>query len=133
MRSVVLGLFRPRPEREARRLHKDAVVILDMARHTYRASVLEAIAHQTRDGLAQLRDLAGDDWRRTERELDRFKALHREARRRQDQTGLTAFTLIIIHTRSRRLGTAGEPARAAIDAFLEEWPSPNPPEGTLAG
>jgi hypothetical protein len=132
--AMILGLFRSSPEREARRLRKDAEAILDMARHTYRESVLEAIARATRQGIAQVAQLAGDDETRVQRELDRIKTLHREARRRHDQTGLTAFTLVIIHTRAGRLGEAGEPARAAIEAFLDEWPAGDDSQpGTLAG
>lgn len=130
---MIFGFFRSSPEREARTLHKDAVAVLDIARGTYRATVLREIARITREGIMQIEDLAGDDEVRREREIDRFKALHRESRRRLDQTGLTAHTLTIIHARSLALGDAGAPAREAIDAFLREWPPEREPEGTLEG
>ena len=87
----------------------------------------------TRNGIAQMDDLAGDDRVRRETELARYKTLHREARRRHDQTGLTAYTLVIIHTRSLKLGELGAPAREIIEEFLAQWPADGEPEGTLEG
>jgi hypothetical protein len=130
---MIFGLFKTSPEREARQLARDADAIVGMARGTYRESVLSAIARLTRNGIAQMEDLAGDDPARREAELGRYKTLHREARRQHDQTGLTAYTLVIIHTRSLTLGELGAPAREIIEEFLAQWPADGEPEGTLAG
>lgn len=130
---MILGLFKPNPEREARRLDRDARTILDMARQTYRPNLLFDIARQTRDGLAQLEELAGDDRDRRARALERVQALHREARRHHNQVGLTAHTLVIIHGRSLELGELGQPARDAIREFLEEWPAEKAEDGMLPG
>lgn len=130
---MIFGLFRKNPQGEARRLAKDANAIIDMACGTYRDDILADIARLTRTGLTQIADLAGGDWVRCKRELDRYKVLHREARRQHDQARLTAYTLVIIHTRSLELGELGAPARATIEQFLDEWPSTEAPEGTLEG
>jgi len=58
---MFFDLFKSSPEREARRLNKDALEILDMARSTYRESILGEIARITRDGVKQMADLAGED------------------------------------------------------------------------
>jgi hypothetical protein len=129
---MIFGLF-SNPEREARRLAKDARVVADMARQTYRASIQADIARLTREGLAQLAERCGDDGDCVEREVDRYRALHREARRNFNQAGLTAYTFVIIHAQSLRLGAAGEAARAAIDEFLTEWPADREPDATLPG
>ena len=130
---MIFGLFRKRPEAEARQLAKDADTIIDMACGTYRDDLLAEIARLTRSGVSQMADLASGDWVRCEHELKRYKVLHREARRQHDQARLTAYTLVIIHTRSLKLGDLGAPARRAIEQFLERWPSAEAPEGTLEG
>jgi hypothetical protein len=127
------NLFKKNPQAEARQLSRDASAIVDMVRSTYRDSLLAEIARLTRAGIAQMADLAGEDWVRCERELDRYKVLHREARRQNNQGRLTAYTLIIIHTRSLKLGELGAPAREVIEGFLDAWPGAEPPEGTLEG
>ena len=103
---MLFGLF-DNPQREARRLAKDARAVADLARHTYRDSILEEIARLTRDSLAQVADLCGDDAACIAREVDRYKTLHREARRQFNQVGLTAYTFVIIHAESLRLAEAG--------------------------
>ena len=130
---MFFGLFRKNPEREARQLHKDARIVVDMARQTYRAQLLIDIARITREGLTQIEELCGDDAAKRAREIDRYQALHREARRQHDQVGLTAYTLVIIHARSLDLSGLGAPARTAIQEFLDEWPADRQQDGTLPG
>ena len=77
---MLFGLFKTTPQREARQLARDADAIVNMARDTYRDSILSDIARLTRNGIAQMDDLAGDDRVRRETELARYKTLHREAR-----------------------------------------------------
>ncbi len=129
---MFFGLFH-NPQREARRLEKDARAVADLARHTYRDSVLAEIARRTRDSLAQVADLCADDATCIERQMDRYKTLHRESRRQFDQVGLTAYTFVIIHAQSLRLAEAGAPARKAIQDFLDEWPAERGSDGTLPG
>ena len=56
---MIFGLFRKRPEAEARQLAKDANTIIDMACGTYRETILAEIARVTRSGVSQMADLAG--------------------------------------------------------------------------
>jgi hypothetical protein len=121
------------PEREVRQLNTDAASVIEMARQTYREELLGEIARLTRDGVAQVHDLCGDNAECIQREVDRYKTLHRESRRQHKQAGLTAYTLVIIHARSIAFGEAGAPARSAIEQFLAEWPSEHHGEGTLPG
>ena len=133
MLRMLFGLFKPRPERESRRLNKDAADILEMARVTYRDSVLSEIARLTRAGIKQMDELVGDDEVLRTRELDQYKTLHREARRQHSETRLTAYTLVIIYGQGLEFGELTRPTRDAIDEFLAEWPSQEPADGTLVG
>jgi hypothetical protein len=56
-----------------------------------------------------------------EQMLYRFRQLHADARRRMDQVGLTAYTLLIIQLRASALGEIAAPAVAAIDEFTSRW------------
>ena len=133
---MILGLFKKNPQRESRRLSKDAASIVEFARVTYRTEILREIASLTREGIAQI-DALGDDAlgdagpARRKQEIDRFKALHRDARRRQDQAGLTAYTLVIIHAMSLEYGHTSAPAREAIQDYLADWPADQQEPGTL--
>ncbi len=49
-----------------------------------------------------------------------YKRLHKEARKRADQTGLSAMTLTIIYLRAEIAGPRATSALEAIDAFLDE-------------
>jgi len=129
---MLFGLFH-NPQREARRLEKDALAIADMARHTYRGSILADIARVTRDELAYIAERCAEDATCIAREEDRYKTLHRESRRQFDPVGLTAYTFVIIHAQSLRYGEAGAAARATIQAFLDEWPAERASEAALPG
>lgn len=128
----MFGLFN-NPKREIKQLNKDARVVIDTARQTYRAERLRDIALLTRDGLRQTADLCGDDQSCREREIARYKTLHRESRSHFNQVGLTAYTLIIIHLRSRAFGEACAAARQVIGEFIAEWDHSENNEDVLPG
>jgi hypothetical protein len=137
---VIFGFLKRSPEKQARELNKDAGNIVEMAEQTYRTDLNEQIANLTRDSIEQISSHCGSDQDCQAHEIERYKILHREARRKASQVGLTAYTLIIIHTRSLPLGNLGAPARQAIDEFCQRWPGnpetsgkPTVDEGTLAG
>ena len=130
---MIFGFFANSPSKEARQLARDVVNIVGMAEQTYRPELLEEIARMTRDGIAQIVNVCGDNAHYRARELDRYKSLHRDARRQNSQTRLTAYTLIIINTRAAALAEVGEPACGLIDAFLQRWPATMTDESTLAG
>lgn len=120
MLEALKSLF-DNPQREAKRLNRDAAIIVDSAikslpvdrvRDTA-VSILEHLeeAHAHLENHAESRDQV----------LYRFRQLHREARRRNDQVALTAYTLVIIQLRAEALGTAGGPALEAIGEFTGHW------------
>lgn len=130
---MIFGFFGKNPQRESRRLNKDAASVLEMARVTYRVEILREIARIAREGIAQLHELDDADEARRKHELGRIKVLHRESRRRHDQAGLTAYTLIIIYASSLEYGDASAAAREAITDFIAEWPAEQQEPGTLEG
>jgi len=130
---MLFGLFKKNPQRESRRLNKDAAAVVEFARVTYRAEILREIARITRDGIAQIDASGADDPQRRKQAVGRFKALHRDARQRQQQAGLTAYTLIIIYASSLEHGDASAPAREAIADYLAQWPPEQHEPGTLEG
>lgn len=121
------------PARESRQLNRDARAIVEMAQGTYRSELQRDIALLTRQGLDQVAEICAGDVECGRREVERFKTLHREARRRNNQVDLTAYTLIIIHVRAQALGEAGAPAVECIEAFLEQWQHATPKRGVLPG
>ena len=133
--NMIFGFFAKNPNKEARQLARDVTNIVGMAEQTYRPELLDDIARITRDGIKQMDDLCGDNAMCQARELDRYKILHRDARRQNSQVGLTAYTLIIINTRAAAFGEVGSPVHALIEQFLDRWPTKveSEGEGTLAG
>lgn len=109
------------PEREARRLNLDAAAIIDSALDSFPIDRVRDIAVMTLEHLQEVRAHLEDHSESREDVLARFRQLHRESRRRMDQIGLTAYTLVIIHLRAEPLGDLAAPAREAIDAFTGQW------------
>jgi hypothetical protein len=107
--------------REIRRLNRDAAVIIENARESYRSELVRDIAILIDEKIREAKTHCGDDALCLKRALDHFRRLHREARRRNQHVGLTAYTLVIIYLRGELLGPECAPAREAIDAFLDDW------------
>ncbi|MDH3411338.1 MAG: hypothetical protein OEM98_02515 [Gammaproteobacteria bacterium] len=95
--------------------------MIENARESYRSELVRDIAFLTQQKVREAEISCGEDFACLQRALDHFRRLHREARRRNAHTELTAYTLVIIYLRAQILGPACAPARAAIDAFLDEW------------
>ena len=109
------------PDREARQLNRDAPRIIETAHHSYRAEILRDIALLTRRELKDsIERLEQFPEQRTEA-IRRYQSQHREARRRNDQMSLTAYTLVIIYLRAGGLGAAAAPAQQSIESFLDQW------------
>ena len=130
---MIFGFFAANPNKEARQLANDAANIIETAEQTYRSELLDEIAQTTRDGISKLLERCADDASCQARELDRYKALHREARRQNSQAALTAYTLLIINTRAAALGEVGAPVCALIEQFIQSRPARAESEDTLAG
>jgi len=109
------------PGREARRLDRDAATIIETARATASSSKVRATALRIRDDLETAHARGGEDPSRYGPIITHFKIQHREARRRRDDTTLTALTLIIIYLRAETIGAVAKPARTRIDNFVSEW------------
>ena len=109
------------PQREARRLNRDAAAIIDSATKSFPIERVRDIAVMTRERLDEAHEHLDKHGESRDLVLDRFLQLHREARRRMDQVGLTAYTLVIIHLRAEAIGQASQPALDAIDAFTGQW------------
>jgi hypothetical protein len=109
------------PEREAKRLNRDASVIIDSATRSFPVDRVRDIAVMTLEHLGEIREHLDKHSESREQLLYRFRQLHREARRRMDQVALTAHTLIIIHLRAEALGERCSPALEAIDEFTGRW------------
>ncbi|MCY4221417.1 MAG: hypothetical protein OXD35_07170 [Thiotrichales bacterium] len=109
------------PGREAHRLDRDAATIIETAMATASSSKIRATALRVRDDLETAHARGGEDPSRYGPIIVHFKTQHREARRRHDDTALTALTLIIIYLRAETIGVTTEPARTRIDDFISEW------------
>lgn len=109
------------PEREGKRLAKDARWIVTDMDVIYSAERMQQVAQMTREKLRECHTaLERAPERRAEviREVQRH---HREARRRHDRTALSAFTFAIIYLRAQTIGAPGVPAIQTIDEFLGRW------------
>ena len=107
--------------REAARLDRDAAAIIGTARAVSSSTKARDTALRIRDALEIAHDRGGGDPSRYGPLIHHFRSKHREARRRHDDTALTALTLVIIYLSAERLGEGGSSARERIDAFVSEW------------
>ena len=117
----MFGLFGNKSEREARRLNRDAPVIIEHARQTFRGDRLRNIAIRTVEHLERAHKVFEPNAIGLKRAILEYQRLHREARDHRDEVSLSAFTLVLIYIRAEALGEAGRPAVDAIDDFIAEW------------
>jgi hypothetical protein len=118
--QILKSLFN-NPERDAKRLNRDAPAIIDSASKSFAPDRVREIAIMTLQHLGEARKHFAEHTRSRDQVLYRFQQLHGESRRRMDQIGLTAYTLIIIHLRATALGVIADPARQAVDEFTSRW------------
>ena len=109
------------PQREAGRLVRDAEAIVENARAVSSSPRIREAALRTRDELEVAHARGGGDPSRYAPLIHHFRVQHREARRRRDDTALTALTLVIIYLRAETIGTDAKTACDHIDAFISEW------------
>jgi hypothetical protein len=109
------------PQREAKRLNRDAALIIDSAIKSFPVDRVRETALATLEHLEQAHAHLESHTESRDQLLYRFRQLHSEARRRTDQVPLTAYTLVIIHLRAETLGTLCGPALDAIDEFTGHW------------
>jgi len=118
---MIFGLFGDKKEREAKQFNKDAPLIIEQAEQLYAPPRLRAMA----ETIVEFIERAHVRYGTAEIDLKRahfdFRGLHKEARRNNDQVGLSAMTLVIIYIRAEINGPMAAPARATIDAFTASW------------
>ncbi len=120
MLELLKSLFN-NPDREAKRLIRDASTIIDSATKSFPVARVRDIAVMTLERLAEAHEHLDRHEQSRDQMLYRFRQLHGEARRRMDQVALTAYTLIIIRLRAEALGDIADPAGQAIDEFTGRW------------
>ena len=96
-------------------------MIIDSAMQSFPIDRVRDIAVMTAEHLNEAREHLEKYPDGRKQTLDRFRQLHREARRRMDQAALTAYTLVIIHLRAEALEGRCGPALEAIDEFTGQW------------
>ena len=112
--------FEFRTAMEARQLNRDAPLIVNHAKELFRAKILTDIADLTSEHVDRAHSQYGTSVVDLKRAHFDYKRLHKEARRRADQTGLSSLTLTIIYIRAEIAGLGADPARHAIEAFVNE-------------
>lgn len=117
----VLKSLLDNPDREARRLNRDAPAIIESATRSFPSRRVRDIALATLEHLGEAHEHLSNHSESRDQVLYRFRQLHGEARRRMDQVALTAYTLVIIHLRAEALDGRAAPALEAIDAFTGQW------------
>ncbi len=120
MFQILKSLFNS-PQRDAKRLNRDAPAIIDSATKSFGADRVREIALKTLQHLGEANAHFEEHSESYDQVLYRFQQLHSESRRRTDQVGLTVFTLVIIYLRATALGGIADPAREAIDEFTGRW------------
>jgi len=118
---MLFAIFGDKNKREGKQLNRDAPLIIEQSKQIYAPSRLCFMA----ETIMELIERAHVRYGTGEIDLKRahydYRGLHKEARRNNDQVGLSAMTLVIIYIRAEIVGPSANPARAAIDAFTSEW------------
>ncbi len=117
----MFGLFGNKTKRQARRLNRDAPVIIEHARQTFRGDRIRDIALRTAEHLERAHKVFEPNAIGLKRAILEYERLHREARDQRDEVSLSAFTLVLIYIRAEALGEVSRPAVDTIDNFIGEW------------
>jgi len=118
---MIFGLFGDKTENEARQLNRDAPLIIEQAEQLYAPDRLRTMAETVVDFIDRIHSRYGTAEIDLKRAHYDYKSLHKEARRSNDQVGLSAMTLVIIHLRAEMAGASANPARARIKQFTDAW------------
>lgn len=113
--------FEFRRNMEVRQLNCDAPLIILHATELFKPSILNEIAALVRDHVDRVHVQYGTSIVDLKRAHFDYKRLHKEARRRADQTGLSSMTLIIIYLRAEIAGPKAGPARRDIELFVNKY------------
>jgi len=116
-------LFGSNPEKEAKQLIRDVPLILEQARGLFSEEGMQVVADTAREHIERAHNIYGTEGIDLDRALYDYRKLHKDARRRTEQRVLSGLTLVIIYLRAEKTGAAADPARAAIETFIAEYPS----------
>lgn len=111
-------LIEYRRRMEVRQLNRDAPLIMTHATELFKPEIVTEIAKLVRTHIARAHTQYGTASIDLKRAHFDYKRLHKEARRRADQTALSALTLTIIYLRAEIAGPGAAPACAEIEDFL---------------
>ena len=118
---MLSAIFGDKKKREAAQLNRDAPLVIQQAEQLYASPRLRMMA----GSIANLIERVSVRYGTREIDLKRahfdYRSLHKEARRKNDQVGLSVITLAIIYIRAKIAGPGANPACAAIDIFLAKW------------
>ena len=118
---MIFGLFGDQRERESKQLNRDAPRIIAQAEQLYAPARLQAMAETITKYIDRAYKRYGTEPIDLKRAHHDFRNLHKETRRKNDQVGLSAMTLVIIYVRAEIAGPMADPARTAIEAFIATW------------
>lgn len=110
------------PEHEAKTLARDARSLIDMFHGQNGAEKLGLIARSARLHMDEVHERGLNDPQFYGRGVQHLTELNRAARQRRDDVAWSGITLAVIYIKSEILGGPGQPARNAIDGFLDRWP-----------
>ena len=113
--------FEFRRASEVKQLNRDAPLIVTHATDLFKPSILTEIAVQVRDHVDRSHAQYGTSLVDLKRAHFDYKRLHKEARRRADQTELSSMTLTIIYLRAEIAGSGADQARHDIEAFVNAY------------
>jgi len=123
MPGLIKSLFTT-PQRSGRRLHSDAVAIIQSDQRSGSAEFLQRIADLARDELASFESQLNGNQKNREVLVYDLQQKHKNARHRRDNALFTATTLVLIYLRAKDLGEHGQAATLIVDNFIV---SPLPP------
>ena len=118
---------------EIRMLNRDAPYIIADATERFSDDRLGQMANATRAYI----ESAHENLSRPNFEIDNviphYQSLHRDARKKREDTALSALTLVIIYLRAQKHPDGCDPALAAIQSFVDEWSNDSEDEAGSAG
>ena len=118
---MIFGFLGEKTEREAKQLNRDAPAIIAQAEALYAPARLRVMAETIVEYIKRAHNRYGTEPIDLKRAHYDFRNLHKETRRKNDQVGLSAMTLVIIYIRAEIAGPKADAARTAINAFTATW------------
>jgi len=114
----LLKSFFSTPQRSGRRLHRDAVTIIQSDQLNGSPEFLQRIADHARDELSSFESGLTTNQKSREVLVYDLQQKHKNARHRRDNALFTATTLALIYLRAKDLGEPGQAAIQTIENFI---------------